>query len=104
MRGSADAEAATVEGGADVGDIVTALERLGVGTATALLLVVVIWLIWKLFGKCELLVGKIAAIEGKDGPLQKMEDRTDEHDVCLAVHAQQLKNLEFNAEREEGRR
>lgn len=87
-----------------MGDLVSALERLGVGTATALLLVAIIWLIWQLFGKCERLMAKLATLEGEDGPLRKMEDRVDEHDVCLAVHAQQLKNLEFNAEREEGRR
>jgi hypothetical protein len=87
-----------------VGDFVTALERLGIGTATAVLLVVIVWLIWQLFGKIEYLVAKLATLEGEDGPLRKMEDRVDEHDVCLAVHAQQLKSLEFNAEREEGRR
>ena len=87
-----------------MGDLVTALERLGVGTATAVLLVVVIWLIWQLFGKFEHMVARLAKLEGKDGPLRSMEDRIDEHDVCLAVHAQQLKQLEFLAERDEGRR
>lgn len=87
-----------------MGDILAALERLGVGTATAALLVVIMWLIWQLFGKVEQLVGRLNTLEGQDGPLQKMEDRVDEHDVCLAVHAQQLKQLEFNAERDEGRR
>ncbi len=87
-----------------MGDLVTALERLGVGTATAVLLVTIIWLIWKLFGKFELLVGQLAVLEGKDGPLRKMEDRIDEHDVCLAVHAQQLKTIEVDLDRDEGRR
>ena len=87
-----------------MGDILAALERLGVGTATAALLVVIMWLIWQLFGKIEQLVGRLNRLEGQDGPLQKMEDRVDEHDVCLAVHAQQLKQLEFDSEREDGRR
>ena len=87
-----------------MGDLVTAFERLGVGTATAVLLVIIIWLIWQLFGKFEHLVGKLAALEGKDGPLQQMEDRIDEHDTCLAVHAQQLKTLEIDLARDEGRR
>ena len=81
-----------------MGDFITALERLGIGTATAVLLVVVIWLIWRLFGECERLVARVAALEGEDGPLRKMEDRVDEHDVCLAVHAQQLKTLEENGD------
>ena len=87
-----------------MGDLITALERLGVGTATAVLLIVIIWLIWKLFCKFEILVGQLAALEGQNGPLQKMEDRIDEHDVCLAVHAQQLKTLEVDNARDEGRR
>ena len=78
-------------------DLIALFERLGLSTVNSIILAVLAWRIWSIGNKLD-------ELEGPDGPLQKMEDRTDEHDVCLAVHAQQLKRLEFDAGRDEGRR
>jgi hypothetical protein len=74
-----------------VGDLIALLERLNLSPLNSLILAVILWLVWRLYQRFELL-------EGQCGTIQQIREHLAEHDTQIAVASQRICALEDRQE------
>lgn len=70
-----------------MGDLISALERLGLSSLNSLLLAVILRLVWRLYQRFD-------ELEGTCGTIQQLREHLAGHDTEIGISKQRLKTLE----------